>query len=58
VLDIIIKGIIGAKTGGNKPTERATTLGINPINIAAELPNKEVAKNKVAFTMVPVIGWK
>src|ERR1035437_6143503 len=50
----MIKGIIGASAGDNRPVARATELGSKPINSPSLAPNNETPRIKVAFTMDPV----
>ena len=55
--EIIINGTIGAKGIGNKPDDKATTDGTNPINMAFPVPNIAAPKNNVALIIGPVINW-
>ena len=54
----MMKGIIGARTGGRSPDESAIMLGIRPTRIAAWAPRVAAAMKRVALTIGPVIGWK
>jgi len=56
VLLIIIKGIAGANGSGNRPEDRAITLGINPKNTASRGPIRKVTKISDIFTKEPVIS--
>jgi len=50
----IIKGIMGKRGAGRRPTEKATMLGITPTNTPNRTPRERVLIKSVALTTGPV----